>query len=119
VERAAEQLVLVHRAQRAVVFVRNEIKLARRQPVADPDMADGAALAGQRCADPDRIEHLMRRARHRRSAPVEPRRQRHRGIGGIDDDRGQAVRGQSRAERGANEAATEDKDVCLCHGGHL
>ena len=46
-QRPAQRLVLVHDAQRAVVLVGDEVERAPLQPVADPDLADRAAVTGQ------------------------------------------------------------------------
>ena len=112
-QRATEQLVLVHRAERTIVRVGDEIELARLKPVADANLTDRAALPCQRRADADRVEHAVARAGHGRGAAVEARRQRHRGVRGIDYDRRDAVHVERHGERRADQPATEDEYVCV------
>ena len=86
-------------------------------PGASPSLtrivADRAALPRQPRADPDRIEHPPAGARDRRGAAVEPGRQRHRRIGGVDDDRGEPVRVERQRQRRADQPAAENDDICV------
>src|SRR3546814_7886501 len=96
--------------QCTIIGIGNEIELARREPVADPDVPDLTALAGKRGAHAERVEHPPARARHRRRAPIETGRQHMIGIGGIEDDRRQTMRIARDPERTAHQPAAQ-------HGG--
>ena len=115
-DRAPQQAIFVHRAKRIVVRIGDEIELARREPVADADVPDGAALA-------PRAAHRCRS--HRASAPLalataearpsKPLASVDRRIGRIDDDRSEAMRIEREGERAADQPAAEDENVCLGH----
>ena len=115
VQRAPQQAIFIHRAERIVVGRGDEIERARLQPVADADLADRAALPGEPRADADRIEHPVAGARHRRGTPVEPGRQRHRRVRRIDDDTGDAMRIERHRKRAADQTTAEDENVRCFH----
>ena len=68
-------------------------------------------MAGKPLCYAQHFEHLPCCAGDRRGAAVEPRRDRARRVGGVDDLDRQAVVGKGEGQRLADEAATRNQDI--------
>ncbi len=121
-QRHAQQPVLEHQPERTLGRIGVEIEPSD-QPVADGDMVDGATPPLEMRADADGLQHMPRRARHRRGAPVRSRRQHGRRLGRIDDDAGQPMGIERDSEGKADKASAQDDDIgfrrAFTHGAAL
>ena len=115
VQCAAKDTVFVHGAERILALARIEIELARFQPVAHPDRANRTARIAQPVGHADRLQHAVRRAGDGGGAPVMFGGKDHLRIGGIDDDRGDAMRIERSAQRAADKAAAKDENISPFH----
>ena len=75
----------------------------------------GAAGFGEMVADPDRVEHPLRRGGQRGGAPVIARAGARIGVGGVDDRAAQPARIERRGQRQPDQPAAKDDHVASFH----
>ena len=113
-EGPAQQMILIHGAQRIAGPFRLEIEAAGPQMVEHLDRLDGAALARQMRAKADRLQHRHARTGYGRGAAVEATCRHRFRIEALDDMGGHALRRQSQRLCQADQPATQ-YDCCFRH----
>ena len=96
-------------------LARLEGESARVEPIGNLDFENRAAGHGKMIGNGRRLQHPHRAGRHRTRSAVERRVEPQVGIGGIDDDRRDAVRIERSSKSEPDQPPAENDDVCPVH----